>query len=58
MSGANLFQVLPITTGCGRQPNCWNDFRGLLGNEEIWHELAKLELKSWNETVQTVPSDH
>ena len=51
-------------------PNCKNwmwktktllesiqDFGGLLSVDEIWNELAKLELKVWKDTIQTIPSD-
>ena len=34
-----------------------NDYGGLLSIDEIWHELAKCELKRWTDTVKEVPRD-
>ena len=33
------------------------DFGGLLCVDEIWYELAKLELNSWKETVEAIPAE-
>ena len=30
---------------------------GLLCGEELWYELAKLELDSWKETVEAIPAE-
>lgn len=34
-----------------------HDFGGLMCGEEIWHELAKLELDSWKGTVDAIPAE-